>query len=176
MEYFILSQDERITDRIQLSSEAKQQLKTLLQREKISKIGEHLSLRLQANGGRYYPDFVDAPLPLFSPEMKALLEQYDAQLFFTPVFLFHPKENRQDLYWLLIPDVVDCLAEQSEWHKDGSLKRLVIQPEQVAFYPCFQVAGVREKLLVIRLDVAESFLRRGFTGMHLQKIEQARSG
>ena len=80
-------------------------------------------------------------------------------------------QTRQELYWLLNPPRCACVAEQSEFNKDRSLKRLVIDSRQAAENWIFRVDGILERLFVIKLGVAEAMLRRDFSGVKLIRID-----
>ncbi|MBC2582568.1 serine protease [Clostridium sp. DJ247] len=119
-----------------------------------------------------YIDFIEKPVPLVSDNLKKLLQKYDKKIFFKPIVLCDRKQEKQDLYWLMVPDSIDCLSDKSEFNKDGTLKRLVIDKKKVGNFKIFKVNGIIEDLMLVRLDAAESILRRDFTGIKLKKVEK----
>lgn len=119
-----------------------------------------------------YVDFIQRPVSLLSDKLKQLIEKYVPDIYTKSVVLVDINRVRQDLYWLVVPPRIKCLSHQSEFHKDGTVKKLVIDEKKVASYKVFKIDGIMEEYTVISLDVAESLLRRDFMGIRLKKIEK----
>jgi hypothetical protein len=132
----------------------------------------NLQFQIREQDTTEYVDFIEKPVPLLSDRGKQIIEKYVPKLYVKSVVLKDMKQLRQELYWLIVPPRIDCLSEQSEFYKDGTLKRLVIDESKAAPYKIFKVEGIMEEYILIRLDVAESLLRRDFTGIRLKKVEK----
>jgi hypothetical protein len=170
MEYFVLEQDRRIVDAvvpvgIDIPHQAFKRLNIEVQDE--------LSVQYYVKDNPHieYVDFIERPIPLVTDGVKEVFERYEPQMFFKPVVLADPKRMRQDLYWLVIPELLDCLSPWSEFQKNGTLKRLVIDPIKVGKTNVFRIADTIEEQLLVSLHVAESLLRRGFCGIHMKRVE-----
>ncbi|MED0679991.1 serine protease [Aneurinibacillus thermoaerophilus] len=173
MNYFIIFQDERVFDAVEPVGISRVLRKEMLTEEHIDDIEElHLQFPIKEKTKNEYVDFIQKPIPLLSDKLKQIIEKYAPGLYVKPVVLVDRKRMRQALYWMMIPPCIDCLSERSEFHKDGTIKRLVIDETRAAFTPLFQIEGIMEKYIVINLAVAESLLRRDFTGIRLAKVEK----
>lgn len=77
----------------------------------------------------------------------------------------------QETYWAIYPTVMDVLSPQTERHLDGSLKQIVLDRGK-AELPLFQLKEPRESVIIVNLALAESLLRRDFSGIQLVRLEQ----
>lgn len=119
-----------------------------------------------------YIDFIEKPVPIISDKMKQVFEMYQKDIFFKPLVLTDINKMKQDLYWLTIPQKVKCLSEKSEFKRDGSLHRLVIDSKKASPYRVFKIDGILEDFIIINTDTAESILRRDLYGFLLKTIDQ----
>lgn len=171
MRYFRLIVDERVKNRVEPAAMSPLQVKDILTENQGQKQQEDpLFLAVHTHPQTVYPDFLEFPLPLASDRMKSLLEKYMPGLEWRAAILTDFKQARQDLYWLLRPPLVDCLSEQTEWYPNHTLKRLVLRQGEVES-PVFRIRGLIEPHIYIHLAVAESLLRRSFTGIRVQRVE-----
>lgn len=163
MYYFRLQQDKRVFDGLRL--------------EQVSRdieIEERNMVFVKEDGEKpVYLDFIDHPRWLISDRMKGLLEKYDRFLRFYSAVVTERSAQRQEIYWFMEPKEVDSLSERTQVDAGGICRRLVLAETKVRREPFFRVAGMKEGLLIVRLDVAESLLRRDFTGLHFTPVELA---
>jgi hypothetical protein len=172
MEYFLLSQDKRVLQAIWPLGIAKLVTDNGLASERWDNLDTlPVQYYLEENSDPEYVDFIASPVPLVSDRLKQLYQKFEATIFFKPVVLADSTQTRQELYWLLNPPRCACVAEQSEFNKDRSLKRLVIDSRQAVRNWIFRVDGILERLIVINLSVAEAVLRRDFSGVKLVRID-----
>ncbi|TQR41803.1 hypothetical protein [Paenibacillus popilliae] len=170
MKYMVITGDNRITDAVQLPGAASI-IRSVMEQDVISKRDGIVHIDVKSSSRNEYVDYIESPVPIVSTRLQQLLLLYDANLFFKPVALLDQANQRQEMYWLLIPDRIDCLSEASKLHPNKTLKHLVIDIAKIGSSKFFQVDGLLETVIVIRLDVAESMLRRGFTGYRLQRVD-----
>jgi hypothetical protein len=182
MEYFALYKDNRIENAIEpiglskFINKYKQNNMAIgkslydLAEEKMGS-EQIVQFELMERKSKEYVDFIDGKINLVSDKLKYILKKYDEEIFFKPVVLLDGKAENQELYWFIVPKEVDCLAEETQFNKDGSLKKLVIDKRKIGKAKIFTIKGVLENLLIVRLDAAESILRRDFTGIKLKKLE-----
>ncbi|WP_139488161.1 serine protease [Brevibacillus dissolubilis] len=175
MNYFILLQDNRISDAIEPVGVSKVLTRELLDEENAHELeAMNLQFFIKDKAKNEYVDYLQTPAPLLSDPLKQLLQKYDKHTYFQSVVLTDLKKMRQETYWLMLPPKVDCMSLQSEFHKDGTLRRLVIDEHKAkaVSHRIFQVDGIRETCIIINLAVAESLLRRDFTGIRLIQAEK----
>ncbi|MFX3633294.1 MAG: serine protease [Candidatus Pristimantibacillus sp.] len=174
MNYFILSQDRRIIDPIELVSISSVVPLGPLTEEIIQRLQEsHLQFEMKDKEKPVLIDYIERPIPLLSDRLKPLVEKFAPYAKYCPVALVNLKRMRQEGYWFVIPPLVNCLSEQTEFHPDGTLKRLVLDQTKIGQHYLFRIAGLREMIIVTHLGLAESILRRDFEGVSIRKAEQA---
>ncbi|ACA41077.1 serine protease [Lysinibacillus sphaericus] len=172
MNYFILSQDERISNAVEPVGIAQVIKKELLTIERMEELEElERQFPVLEKGEMVYTDLIEKPIMLLSDAVKQLVEKYEPQMPFKAVVLMDIPKVMQTLYWLVIPPKVPCLSAQTEFHLDGTLKKLVIDEHLAAPYPIFQIEGIKEHYIVVNIELAESILRRDFRGIRLRKIQ-----
>lgn len=172
MNYFILSQDERISNAVEpvgLSKIIKKELLTVERMEELEELDRQFPVLDKSEND--YIDFIEKPIALLADPVKQLVEKYEPHLPFKPVVLVDMPKLKQTLYWLSIPPKVACLSAQTEFHLDGTLKKLVIDETLAAPYTFFQIEGIKEDYIIVNIELAESILRRSFRGIRLRKVQ-----
>jgi hypothetical protein len=164
MEYFILRQDQSITNPII-------PFKTDLDDNFVcsSVFGE-----VMEKENAVYLDYLEKPRRIVSDDLKGLLVKYEDNLEFTAIVFTDVKKGTQRVHWLM--DIVrkNCISDETIYYPDGQIKELVIDPQKVELDCIFQVDGKKESFTIVNLDVAESMLRRPYLGIHLQRVKLQR--
>lgn len=117
-------------------------------------------------------DFIEKPIPLMSDRLKQLIEKFSPKLKFQPAGLMNLEKGEQYWYWLASFPKVACLSAASEFHLNGTMKRIVIDTAKAGNHPIFQLESPLGHYIVVNLMLAESMLRRDFTGLKLTSVEQ----
>lgn len=161
MHYFLLEQDERSKPLLVIGG----------QRDSDSGSGnggqEYNSLYVREEAEVEFIDYVEGPRRLVSNRMKQLLELYEAGLGWTSVILTAKEAKRQELYWFLEPKERDVLSDKSKRDRLGNVTTLVLDGKRLRRERLFCAEGH----VVVHLDVAESLLRRAYTGLRLIPVE-----
>lgn len=126
---------------------------------------------IKENGNIEYIDFMDKPLVLFSEKLKQYLMRYLRCAFTKPVVLADKKNMKQELYWMIIPETIECLSDMSEFGKDGSVQRLVLEKSRIGYCKLFKVAGIADNIVIIEQQIAEALLKKGFSGIKFKKVD-----
>lgn len=172
MNYFILTQDERIPNVVEpvgIASVIKKERLAMEHLEELEALDRQFPVLEKAEND--YIDYLEKPIPLLSNPLKRLIKKYAPKMPMKSVVLVNQKEKSQVLYWLMIPPTIACLSPQTEFHPDGTVKRLVIEEELAASSSIFKIEGIKEEHIVVNVALAESLLRRDFRGIRLRKIE-----
>lgn len=164
MEYFIVRQDQSITNPII-------PFKTDLDDNFVcsSVFGEVIEKE-----NAVYLDYLEKPRRIVSDDLKGLLVKYEDNLEFTAIVFTDVKKGTQRVHWLM--DIVkkNCISDETAYYPDGQIKELVIDPKNVELDCIFQVDGKKESFTIVNLDVAESMLRRPYLGIQLQRVKLQR--
>lgn len=168
MFYYQLTQDQRWVHAVQIEGGVNRQAD---QEEDHNEYGS-MPLFVRSQSRQHYLDYMDRPLPLISDKMMRLIEKYAPKIPVRSVVLIDREQTHQEPYWMIGPPVVDCLSDATEYHRDGRLAKLVIQPKGVSpATHLFKVGGLREDIVIVSLALAESLLRREYSGIRLEKVE-----
>ncbi|MGC5327306.1 serine protease [Brevibacillus sp. SYSU BS000544] len=169
MNYFMLTQDLRNPDAVEPVG-----VSQLLDQERQDRHSaeEIVQIPVRKKGNQDFIDFIQCPQPLLSDRLKQTMIKFEPRIKLRPLTLIDQSGGRQKTYWHMTPPKVNCLSERTEFHKDGSLKRLLIEEEKAARHRILQIDGIREPIVLVNLELAESLLRREFTGIRLTKVEK----
>jgi len=118
-----------------------------------------------------YVDYLEKPVVLISDKLKQVFEKYKQNIFYRAVVLADEKNMDQDLYWQLVIKNLDCISNKSEFDKVGNLKKLVINENKIEDNKIFKIEYKFQNIIIVSLDIAESILRRDFTGIKLKRVE-----
>ncbi|MEK4114932.1 DUF1629 domain-containing protein [Paenibacillus sp. FSL W8-0919] len=171
MDYFILERDVLYTDRIRPVWDGEPpELGQLGTAAPANLQPQPEILQLRVMDGEY-PDYLETPVPLISKRFKPVFDAAAPGVLSLPAVLRNPAHMRQDLYWMIQAPAIDAVDRRSEFHKDGSLSRLIIDGERTGDYHVFRLTGIREPLIIVSLAMAESLLRRLCSGVRLRPVE-----
>ncbi|MGL5085558.1 MAG: hypothetical protein ACRC68_07540, partial [Clostridium sp.] len=86
--------------------------------------------------------------------------------------LLDAENGKSELYYLPALDRVDCLLEESKLNLDRSIiEKAVLDYEKIKDLSIFQIDNINSFYTVVRLDILESFLRRGAKGITIIPVE-----
>ncbi len=104
--------------------------------------------------------------------MKDIIKVYNKNLEFKATTLTDVVKQSQEVYWFFEPPIAECLGVKTEYLKDNlTIKTPVIDVGKTEDLSFFQIKKGIQRINVIRLDLAESILRRGLYGFSLIELE-----
>ena len=117
-------------------------------------------------------DILDRNLFLISEEMKKLFKKYVPEIIFKTIPLIDLNHERQENYYMPIFEEIECLSEKAELNLNKTvIKKIILDKEKIKNKKIFKIKGSTKTIVVVRLDVAESLLRRNFKGIYLERLE-----
>lgn len=172
MDYFLLKQDERYTNIPQiLNLHNKVNMKNVNLRDH-HKIDDIMIFNVKSDDKTEFLDVLNKQVFLVSENMKNILEKYKANIIFKMFPLIDYDNSKQEIYYLPIFEEVEALSEDAELNLDKTVvKKLILNNEKIKNKKIFRIKGSSKTLVIVRLDVAESLLRRDFKGILLERIE-----
>jgi hypothetical protein len=172
MDYFLLKQDERYTNTpriLDLFKKIDVRNINLLNAHKIEDI---IIYKVNASDKSEFLDILDNQLFLISKPMKDILEKYDDEIIFKTLALIDKLHNKQENYYLPILEEVEVLSDKAELNLNKTVvKKLILNKEKLQGKKILKIKESSKPLIVVRLDVAESLLRRNFKGIKLERVE-----
>lgn len=170
MKYYIMSQDKRIQNTFVLKefpTGAAVDFDTSYK----DKLKEHTSLFTIENDKSAYPDMLEAPLVMVEKKIYEVLNLYDETVVYKKVSIINQVRNSRREYYVALIDRLDCLHQSTEFYKDNSVAKIVLDKDKVKGRHIFKIAGISAPYVIVSLDVAESILRRKSFGIRFQEVE-----
>lgn len=166
MEYFMMQQDKRLNHlpiiRIPDGFSDREQWKDEI---------TPLILYIEELGLTYqYADYLLQPFPMIGERIQTVMEKYQRDLRFRRVILMHKKTGAQHNYYQISVPEIDCACTEELGFSRKGEEELVLNLDRVKDAKIFRVKQLKEKLFV-RLDVAESILRREPEGIWFAPVK-----
>jgi hypothetical protein len=164
MDYFIMSQDKRVGNVAKLTSGIPGVQH--LNRQHKGAIPITRLLYVEEGQHNEYPDYIEE-LGLISEKLKGIMSIYQQDITFKTVVLIEMNHDRYETYYLVAAPEI----QRSPATKDSQRgkNRLVLDQKSIggARVFCTKYYGNQ---LIVRLDVAESMLRREAYGVWFKKV------
>ena len=172
MNYFLLKQDKRYSNTPSL----KEVYKTipyknvnLLDEDKIE---DNNIIFVKADEDTEYLDILDTQIFLISEKLKKIIEKYDTNIIFKRICLIDKERKNQNIYYLPIFREFEVLHEKSEFNLNKTIvKKIILDEKKIKNKKIFKIKESDKTLIVVRLDAAESLLRREFKGIALERLQ-----
>ena len=174
MDYFVMSQDKRIMNAPKLTFPS--QVETPKHLDLNPYLGKMLLINVKSSVLNEYPDYMEAlvnfkaPVMFISDKVKKIVSIYQRNITFQLARLIERDRGHQEVYHVMDVPEVDCISESTVRDLGGNVKELILDEEKIGVNRIFRVKGY-EKRLIVRLDVAESLLRRDAAGICFEKVK-----
>lgn len=172
MDYFLLKQDEEYTNTPRLMNVFNTIDVRNINLLNAHKIEEVIIFNFKCDEGAEFLDILDRNLFLVSEEMKKIIEKYDPEILFKTIPLIDLPNDRQENYYMPIFEDIECLSENADLNLNKTVvKKIILDKEKIKGKKIFKIKESSKIFVVVRLDVAESLLRREFKGICLERLE-----
>ncbi|MFM9276550.1 serine protease [Paenibacillus jiagnxiensis] len=171
MSYFVLNQDARFANAVKplgVMDAVRPEMMSPDHAHQLAAVNLHFKVAEATQVD--YVDFIEHPVPFVSDRLKRVLEKFTPDTQFFAGAFTDLKRKHQEIYWLAVPPQIECLSKESEFGLDGSLRRLVIDESRTEGCMFLQIGGLRERILLIHLALAEGLLRRDLNGIRLTRV------
>lgn len=133
-----------------------------------------ITVEVDEDSGKVFQDFLyDKGVPIISDSLKDFLDDYGVDyLFYKKVILTKQKLGIEELYWLALPQRINCL-NRDESDIDEVLNyadEIVINEDKVGRYDIFKLAGVTNLEIIISEQLAEALKTQKFVGLHINRL------
>lgn len=170
MKYYRMSQDKKIQNGICFMEFPTQQVVEFdSSYEKVMK--KSVTLHVKDNNHTTFPEVIEAPCFMVGEEIYKVIHMYEPDIIFTTA-VFKCNESKEIfIYKIGLIDRNDCLHENTEFYKDNSLKRLVLDKKKLEGRHITRIKGITPGDIIVSMAVAESVLRRNCIGVRFEEIE-----
>lgn len=172
MDYFLLKQDERYTNTPHLIDVFKNINKKNINLIDAHKIQDITIFNVKTDESSEFLDILATQLFLISKDMEKILSKFNENVIYKKIALLDHVQKRQGDYALPIFEEIGALSEEAEFNLNKTeIKRIILDKEKIKGRKMFKIKEGSKTLIVVRLDVAESLLRRHFRGIKLERLE-----
>lgn len=172
MDYFMICQDKRLRNVAKVRPPASLPPRVLTQGQGKG-TGQTTIMYVEESRRKEYPDYIEAPVRLVSEKIKRIISKYQKDILFQTVVLIEKESNHQEVYYRMTVPEIACAAEETVYDRGGHVEDFVLDEQKVGHARVFCAAGYGKKIIV-RLDVAESMLRRDSFGIWFEKVKTAK--
>lgn len=128
---------------------------------------------IKENPNTVFVDILSFPFFMVTEVLKDIILMYEPRTIFKEIVLLDQKYAKTCTYYLPILEYIDCLDAASRLTMDRStILETVIALDKVNDHSIFYMDGVSNLYTVARLDIVESFLRRGTIGIDLLPVTE----
>lgn len=171
MKYFILKQDRKLENAIEIKGFNNSKKMTLFKEDQ-DKYKDCSNVPITGNENSVYPDLIQAPVLLISDELHKLFNFYENTIVYKIAVFTNLEMKKQKVYRLVMPELLDALSDKSIYLKNGWIDKIVLDSKKIGDYNIFQVKAGLDYFLLVSLDVVESMLKRGtFVGIKFEEVE-----
>lgn len=172
LRFFLLKPDKRFQNIPEIINWYQNREARLLMREEYSQLSKRTLFGVRGDENTNYFDVLFHPFFLLSETVQKVISLYEPNLRYKEIIYLNQKMRYAKTYYLPILQKIDCLTEKSQFKFDHSkVTKAVICEKKVGDTVVFQLSEVKEKQIIIRLDLAESLIRRNAKGFFLEEVE-----
>lgn len=169
MRYFLLKQDKRITD-MPYPKDFHENIDVRdLSANRAGLVSARTLLQINPSEHTVFPDVICDPALLITREVKEVVKAYEEYMVYRQMIYLDSENELVQSYFMPMPELIDCLSDRSEYTNASrsEFSRLVLKRQPIRDHSLFKVKHRTQRLLVIRLDLAESLLTRDYKGFTL---------
>ncbi|MFI3212238.1 MAG: hypothetical protein R3Y24_02755 [Eubacteriales bacterium] len=171
MRYFLMKVDPIYTSAPDVRDFNRHLDKKHLTKDEHYKIKNRLLLIVEPQTKTLFTDVCMTPSFMVTGKLKPIIDLYIPKTVYKEVVLLDQRNSKAETYYLPILPQVECLTIESELLPNNlGVKKIVLDSEKVKDYSLFRITNLINDYFIVRLDMAESFLRRGAIGVYLEEI------
>lgn len=172
MRYFLMKEDKQYRNTPEVINWYQKTQARLLAQGEYGMVPERVLFTVQGKEEIYYPEILFHPFFLVGKEVKHLLELYEPNYGYKEVIYLHQKAKHVEEYFHPILPKLDCLSKESEYNMDHSaVTRIVLNLQKTGDKTIFAINGVKDRHIIVRLDLVESIMRKRAKGFRLEEVE-----
>lgn len=172
MRFFLVKPDKRFQNVPEIINWYQNNEARLLMKEEYNQLPRRTLFGVRGDKNTNYFDVLFHPFFLLSETIQRVVSLYEPNLCYKKIIYLNQKMRYAKTYYLPILPKIDCLTEKSQFNLDYSkVTKAVICKEKVGDTAIFQLSKVKERQIIIRLDLAESLMRRNGKGFLLEEVE-----
>lgn len=142
--------------------------------ETFPKLPDMQMFLLESSENTVFTDIILFPFLLISPMVLEVIKLYHECCFFRNVILLNPFNQESKLYYLPVFSEISNIQLYKKKYDNGNNITDMVIPQKEAISPdnnIFWVRDSKKRHIILSMDIAESLIRRGVTGLGLCEVE-----
>lgn len=119
----------------------------------------------------YFPPMIEDSVLMLSDPTKIIWECYQLGWEYYPCALGNIEQKRIQVYWIAEPKWVDGLSENTEYQKDGTIKKIVLSKNKVKSHKVFAFRNLHKTYYIADKEVIEKMLQEHIHGFTYERVE-----
>lgn len=165
LKYFILTNEEK-NPLLQIMNINQSIDVRKLNRKEYQTIPSYVLLNAKLGIDGIFPDIIEKPVFLLSRAAMEVTGLYDSNIPFLFFVLFDTDKGECASYFSPVLEEEDCLAQKPV----PGQRELILDRSKMGGIPLFRIRTGTESAVIIRMDLAESLLKRGAIGLNLKEV------
>ena len=173
MRYFVIKQDEQITD-IPYPKDFFEHIDIRnVNAERGDLIPHRILIQLRPSKFTVFPELLCAPVLLVSKDAQDVIKLYDESIEYRQIIYLDKENGLAQLYFMPLLVTIDCLSPRSEYIKASrtAFSEIVLRGEKIRDESIFMVKNQTQRVVTVRLDLTENLLTQGCGGFTLEEAE-----
>lgn len=170
MKYFIISLEAAYTDVPRAVNWYNKINPKWINREEAYRLPRRELLFISHQDRVIYTDILMQPFFLISAVVRDVVLMYDPLIDMKEVILLDPERRESKLYFLPILEELECEEEIPLKPLNKNTNNIILSNDKVKDKSIFTIKGKFKRYIVGNLELVESLLKRGATGIGLQEI------
>lgn len=131
---------------------------------------QYMTFEIQQDMQTTFTDIISFPTFMVSEAAMNVIAMYESSMKFTRVILTDRKQKISRRYYIPGLEEIECFTSDSNFNLDKSvIYHAKIKENKVREKKLFRAGGVKCRCIIVRLDLAESMLRRKLMGIGLRE-------
>lgn len=171
MEYFILELDENYTPPNLIRGTEKLNPR-ILKNTRWYQMPKYMMFELKQDMQRVFTDIMFHPCFMVSETVRKAIMLYEPYMEYISVIVADREKKISRRYYIPVQEEVDCLTDNSRFNVDKSvIYHAQVDESRIRGKVLVSVSGINCRCILIRMDLAESILRRHTIGIGLKEID-----
>jgi len=170
MKYFILKQEE-VYKRNPRIREWYGKLDIHSLRMNMAESKEKFMFYIDVNEYTFFPDIMMNPTLMVTEPVKKIIYMYEKHIIFKEIYLLEPVSNKGYVYYIPILPATDCHVDTDTDSLHKRDKCCAVEESKVWDRHIMEAESEKGQCIIVSLDLAESMLRNGMTGIELMELQ-----
>lgn len=140
-----------------------------LNAKKLYQMPKHLLFQVEKHKQMVFTDVLIFPCFMVSEKVKNIIRKYDPFIYFFRIILYDNEKKKSMAYY--IPYLNKARYEEKRDEANRNIRHILVDRKEVGDRIIVEISDGHYSHVIIRMDLAESILRREAIGIGLREID-----